>query len=458
LIAAKSNLGWVDRARGRGGPVYAAIADALGQAVRDGELQPGDRLPAQRAVADHLGIDLTTVTRAYAAARERGLVEGTVGRGTFVRAPPANEGGLVDLTMNLPPPPEGGSLARLLGETTGAILHAADASILMSYHAEFGTAGQRAAGARWLSPTLGETPLNRVLVAPGAQSALCAVLSTVCRPGDSLVVDPLTYPGVLSAVRQLGLRLVVCPVDDAGLVPEALAEICAGDRPVAAYVVPTLQNPTTVTMSAARRREVAKVLDAAGAWIVEDDPYSPLLRDPPPAIAAVAPERTFHIATLAKSLSPGLRIAYLVCPEGWEARAAEALRAFALMPAPLMAAVASRWINDGSAAALLGGVQREARARRAIAQAVLPQARGDAASIHVWLPIPEGRSSERLQLAARERGLAIVTADAFASGEGHPSGARISLGGAASRGALERALRSVADLLATGAALPPPIV
>jgi DNA-binding transcriptional regulator YhcF (GntR family) len=66
-------------------PIYLALIEALETAVREGELQPGDQLPPQRAVADQLGIDFTTVTRAYGAARARGLVEGAVGRGTFVR-------------------------------------------------------------------------------------------------------------------------------------------------------------------------------------------------------------------------------------------------------------------------------------------------------------------------------------------------------------------------------------
>src|SRR6478735_5202491 len=69
----------------RGGPVYLAVVQAMEAAIRDGELQAGDQLPPQRAVAELLGVDLTTVTRAYAAARARGLVEGAVGRGTFVR-------------------------------------------------------------------------------------------------------------------------------------------------------------------------------------------------------------------------------------------------------------------------------------------------------------------------------------------------------------------------------------
>ncbi|CAN7215945.1 PLP-dependent aminotransferase family protein [Phenylobacterium sp. LjRoot219] len=443
---------WLDRARGQDGPIYLALVRALEQAIRAGELQPGDRLPPQRAVAERLGVDLTTVTRAYATAQAQGLVEGAVGRGTFVRARTDDDDpGLVDLSMNLPPPPKGLSLGRLLRETTAAILERADAGILMAYHPGFGTAGQRAAGGRWLEPTLGPVAPDRLLVSPGAQAALAAVFATICRPGDAVVCEPLTYPGFLGVAQQLGLRLIACPADEAGLIPEALEALCRRERPKALYLVPTMQNPTAATLPPARREALARQAVAADIWIVEDDPYSRLLQAPPPAIAALAPERTFHVATLAKCLSPGLRIAYLVCPPAWTERVADALRATALMPPPLMAAVATRWIQEGAAEALLAAVRSETRARRALAAAALPLAQGGPENIHVWLPLAAGASAERLQLAAQARGLALVTAQAFATAPDHPSGARISLGGPSQRGVLDRALRSLADALADGA-------
>ncbi|MGH6910031.1 MAG: GntR family transcriptional regulator, partial [Phenylobacterium sp.] len=99
---------WLSRLRRGGQPVYLAVVQALEAAIRTGELQAGDQLPPQRAVAEMLDVDLTTVTRAYAAARARGLIEGAVGRGTFVRrGATEDEAGLIDLSMNLPPPPDG---------------------------------------------------------------------------------------------------------------------------------------------------------------------------------------------------------------------------------------------------------------------------------------------------------------------------------------------------------------
>jgi DNA-binding transcriptional MocR family regulator len=446
----RPTAGWLRHVQRDGRrPIYLALVDALETAVRDGELQPGDQLPPQRAVADQLDIDFTTVTRAYGAARARGLVEGAVGRGTFVRRQAADdEAGLVDLSMNLPPPPRGVSLAALLKETTAAILDRTDVATLMAYHAGPGTPGQRAAGTAWLAPYLGEVELDRVVVCPGAQAALTAVLITIARPGACIVVEPLTYPGLIALAERLGLRLAVCPVDDQGFLPEALARLCAEQHPAAIYVVPTARNPVATTMGLERRREIAAIAAASDTWLIEDDPYSRLFEAPLPALASLAPGQTFHIATLSKTLSPGLRTAFLVAPPGAMAQqVADSLHATALMGAPLTTAVAVRWIRDGAAERVLAGVRLEARARRAIAAELLPTARGDAEGVHVWLDLPTGWDAGRVRALALSRGLSLVAADAFAAAPDHPNGLRISLGGPAQASVLRAALSNVAALL-----------
>jgi DNA-binding transcriptional MocR family regulator len=318
----------------------------------------------------------------------------------------------------------------------------------MAYHAGPGAPGQRAAGAAWLAPALGEIGPERIVVCPGAQSALTAVLTTIAKPGACIVVEPLTYPGIISLAARLGLRLVACPVDDEGFLPEALARLCAEQRPAAVYLVPTTRNPVATTMGLARRREIAVIVGASDAWLIEDDPYSRLFDSPLPALASLAPERTFHIATLSKTLSPGLRTAFLAAPSGAMAhQVADALHATSLMGSPLTTAVAIRWIRDGAAERILAGVRLEARSRRAIAVEILPAARGDAEGVHVWLDLPTGLDAGVFRGLAAARGLALVTADAFATTPDHPAGLRISLGGPAKASLLREALGNVAALL-----------
>ncbi len=434
---------WLRRIETLDGPAYRRIATALETAVADGELQAGDQIPAQREVARLVGIDFTTVTRAYALARERGLIEGTTGRGTFIRSRTIeDEAGLVDLSMNLPPPPAGLNLGALLRETTGAILARTDPATLMAYHPGAGSLAQRTAGAAWLAPSLGEVDPARVIVASGAQTALSALLDHLTSPGDTILAEAFAYPGLLATAARRGLTVVACPIDAEGLEPEALARLMAERRPRVLCCTPTFQNPTAATMGLARREAVVAIARAAGVTIIEDDAYGLLPAASLPALAALWPEGVFHVATTAKALSPGLRVAYIVAPPGRAEGAAQALHAIAQMPAPLMAAVVTSWIREGVAMRVLAGVREEAVARRALAAELLPTAVGGSESLHVWLLDAVATPT------ARERGLALVGADAFRTPGTVGEGLRISLGATSKRGTLVRGLRALAQLYA----------
>lgn len=343
-------LAGIDRSHG---PVDLAIADAIGQAITSGALQPGDRLPPHRTLALELGIDLATVTRAYAEARRRGLLQGGAGRGSFARPghpPPAEPAGSgpVDLTMNLPPRPAAPALRTLLRSGLDRLQSHAGTPGLMTYHLGPGTEAERIAGAAWLRPLLGEVPAEHVVVCPGAQAALAALLTTLARSGDTVAADRLTYPGIRALATQLGIRLAGVPGDAEGMLPDALEKLCRTGRPKALYVVPTIHNPTTATMPAARRRAIADLALRFGVAIIEDDPYGLLPAQPPAPIAASAAPAVYYVASLSKVLSPGLRTAYLVAPgRAQAARIASALLAVALGPAPLLTGLVTAWMQDG---------------------------------------------------------------------------------------------------------------
>ena len=454
--------GWTARVAGREGPVYRAIADAIGAAMAAGELRPGARLPTHRALAEALGLDLTTVTRAYAEARRRGLLEATVGRGTFIRAeaPPARAAGReapVDLGMNLPPLPAEPALPALLQRGLAALLARPDGADFLTYRPGAGSAEERAAGAAWLRPVLGAVAPERVLLSPGAQPALLAVLGVLAGPGDAVLAEALTYPGLRSAAAQLGVRLVGVAGDAEGMLPEAAEAACREARPRAICCIPTIQNPTTATMPEGRRRALAEVARRHGVALLEDDAYGLLPAAPLPAVCAFAPEAGFHIATLSKALSPALRLAVLVLPDAaWAGRVAAALRANVLMPSPLMAGLLAGWVADGTAAAVTAAIRRECAARQRIAREVLPDGCFDAhpEGLHLWLRLPPRWG--RLGFAAhlrRQDGLAVVPSDAFAVGPA-PEAVRLSLGAAPGREALRGALRAVAAALREEAPAP----
>lgn len=440
---------WLRRVDLGQGKIYISILKALETAIQEGELQPGDQLPPQRQVASLLNIDFTTVTRAYTAARNQGLVEAAVGRGTFVsRQMVADETGRMVLGLNGPPAPQGLSVGQLLRDTTREILERTDLHRLLAYHQGAGSVAQRAAGADWVAPCLGETGPGRILVCSGGQLALAALLTAQFSPGDTIVVEPLTYRGLIVLARYLRLNLMACPADEHGVMPQALADICRDHRPKALYCVPTFST-TTATVPPDRRRAIAETCRAYDLTIIEDDAYGRLASAPPLAISAYAPERSWYVATLSKALSPALRHAFVVAPNEDEAqRLMLALRHLAIMPSPMTSAVATQWIREGVAEQLLAAIRAETQERVALAREVLPQAHSAPECFHIWLDLPGDCDNPALMNVLRPQGLSAVTAEVF-SVEPTPerNGVRLSLGGPRKRVTLEKALGRVGDVL-----------
>ncbi|WP_193751161.1 PLP-dependent aminotransferase family protein [Comamonas sp. E6] len=444
---------WLPRLAVHGGPRFLQIADALQAAMADGSLKPGDRLPPQRQLAAQLNLDLTTVTRAYDEARRRHLLEGRGARGTYVAAPRIELTSVLDLSMNTPPPAAGVDFDDLLKQGLSQVMMGADTALLMTYHLGGGSDFDRKAGARWLEPMFGALDSAQVVVCPGAQAAIAALILALTKPGDVILTEPASYPGLRTAATQFGRRIVAVEADQHGMVPEMLEQACHQHQPGLVYLNPTLQNPTAITIPERRRKELANIAKRCNVRIVEDDPYWLLADAPPPPIATFAPEQVSYISTLSKCLTPGLRVAFVLIRDPHEReRFLVALRSFALMVAPLTAALATQWILDGSAAALMEGVRKEARLRHWMARDILAgRYSGTGDGLHVWLELPGYWNSSQLARAADSEGIAVTPAEAFATsatGSGSVNAIRISLGSIKDRGRLQTGLQKLSHLLA----------
>ncbi len=418
--------------------------------MANGSLKPGDRLPPQRQLAAQLRVDLTTVTRAYDEARRRHLLEGRGARGTYVAAPKVELAPILDLSMNTPPPPDGVDFDDMLKQGLSQVLMRTDADLLMTYHLSGGSDSGRQAGAQWLEPMFGALDSRQVLVCPGAQAAIAALMLALTEPGDVILAQPMSYPGLRTAATQFGRRIVAVESDPHGMVPEMLEQACQQHKAALVYLNPTLQNPTAITTPEHRRKELANVAKRCNVRIVEDDPYWLLADAPPPPIATFAPERAYYISTLSKCLTPGLRVAFVLIRDPHEReRFLAALRSFALMVAPLTSALATQWILDGSATALMEGVRKEARLRHWMARDILAgRYTGAGDGLHIWLELPGYWSPTQLAHAAEREGLAVTPAEAFATGNESVNAIRISLGSIKDRGRLQAGLQRLSQLLA----------
>ncbi len=448
---------WTPDLRDREGPIYKALADALAEAVERGELAAGDGLPTHRALARQLGVTVGTVSRGYAEAERRGLVVGEVGRGTFIRGAQSGvwgvgfqeeDGQVVDLSHNFPEVrvEEG----RILAETLRELADEPDHAHLLSYQRFSGSARQREAGAQLIRRTGLEAEGDRVLVCAGAQHALNVIFATLTRPGDLVLTESLTYPGVKALAQILSLRLRGLPMDEFGLTPEALERVCAAEDVRALYLVPTIQNPTCSIMPEERRRRIAAIAERHGVLVVEDDVHGFLLEETPLPLSTFARENACYVASTGKSIAPALRIAYVLAPERLVERLDAGVRATVWMASPLTAEIAALWITNGKVDEILMGKRAATRERHRIFEEILGSFDYSThpTAIHVWLRLPEPWRSGDFVEQARHREVLITGAESFAVGRDIvPHAVRICIGAPASAEALRRGLETLREIL-----------
>ncbi len=432
-------IDWVPQLAETGKPRYLAIADAIAQDIQQGRLGGGDRLPPQRRLAASLGLDFTTVSRAYAEAQTRGLVTSHVGRGTFVTARPTATADperkrAGDQSMNMPPEPADPDLVARMQAGLGYV--SANLVDLLRYQSPVGAERDRVAASSWLSLRGMAPSMERIAVTPGAHATMAAILSIITRPGDRILCERVSYPGIRNIAARFGVTLIGVEMDAQGVTPEALRAAIALHKPKALYLNPTLQNPTTLTIPVERRLALAEVLNAAGLTLIEDDAYGFSPAKAPTPIALAAPDLTWHIGGLAKCIGAGLRLAFTIAPSPRCAiRLSQAIRALSVMPSPLAAALTTQWIEDGTADGIRRFIRAESAARQEIAREALTGFAFEASenAFNVWLTLPPGVGRADVVVKMAGRPLGLIPSDAFTVDGPAEEKLRVSLGGRISR-------------------------
>lgn len=478
---------WVPVLGRTDGPLYLALAAAIETAIATGELPPGFRLPPQRWLAGALGITAGTVNRGYAIARERGLVTGEVGRGTFVRevegkggrapegrgvatvlpslpprltAPPP----LVAVALPVEPPPPVRLAARVVdlscfrqpvagldGMLAPVFAEAAARVARLPTHRYPPVAGHRPhreAAARWLRRFGLELPADRVMVTTGAQHATFLALKALTNPGDAVLTEAITYSGVKTMAELLGLRLIGVPMDGDGLDPGALERLARETRARLLFTQPSLHNPTTARLPMERRQAVAAAARAFDLTVIEDDTAAAALEERPAPIAALAPERVIFIASPAKCISPALRVGVLAADPDLLERIEDAAHLTDLAMPPFAGEVLAVMVEDGTAERVIAAYRAVMADRYAIAQTALRGLpfSGHPAAFHLWLTLPDSWTARDFAGAAREDGVLVVPADNFTVGDAIPHAVRVSVNGNATAEELRHSMDSLARL------------
>jgi DNA-binding transcriptional MocR family regulator len=443
----------------RPGPKFRAIYSALEEAIEQGRLQPGKRLPSHRLLADKLGVAVGTVTRAYAEALEHGLITGEVGRGSYVRehapAPLAVAGssripaGSLDLYQNFPVPIHEFE-NKIWSETLEQLSRRPDiAQAVRSSWSELNERSQQT-GARWIGRTGLVAPAKQIVDCPGVQAALSSIVTAVTEPGNLVLTAALSHPGIKLLADQHSLKIQGIAMDDEGMDPAALEVACQDPSPKVIYCAPTVHSPTTKTLSVGRRKAIAKLAEKYDCLIIEDESAAFLLPDPPPPISSFAPDHSFFIGDVWLALSLGIRTSYVLVPERMMRTMDAAVAGVSGLTTPLVAEIASMWIQSDIADQIIEQRRIELSARNALARQILS---GRTFHAHpyghnIWLELPRPWSSEGFVLRAEKAGIAINSAEWFAIDHGSiPEAVRICIGNAPGRPELRWALESMQALL-----------
>jgi DNA-binding transcriptional MocR family regulator len=422
------------------------LVGALAKDILQGELESGARLPAHRDLADKLGIGVGTVTKAYAVLERRGLVRTVKGSGTFVALTQSRTGAVIDLSRNVPP---AAITERLLGRTLTALAKRVDSGLFNDYPPLGGHVEHRRLLAQWFATIGMHADPDLLLLTSGARHGLSLAFSVVCGNGGTLLTEMQTYPGALVLARHHGLNVVGIAMDGEGILPDALDKALQSLRGTrtALYVTPTMQNPTTATMSRARRDAVVAVCREHDIAIVEDDVYNLGISPEQVPLAMLAPERTFYANSLSKSLNPTLGIGGLVVPPMALGQTENMFKATSILVSPLSCAVMEQWLLDGTAEAIRHAIQHESGLRMDCVLSLLagrvrvPSYPGH----HLWMPMPL-KEAEMLREAAAAFGILLTPpATTAVAPDAQESGIRICVG-AVSMSDLTSALTTIARL------------
>ncbi len=417
-------------------PKYQAIADDLAQSILSGQFAMGDKLPPHRDLALRLGVTAGTISRAYACLERNGLARARVGDGTYVQAlEPSESLGLsdvfnapIDLAHNVALQTDD---AQAMQRALKALAAQPDLMReITAYQAETGHQRHREAGARWLRRMGMGGQSNRVMVTHGAQHGLACVLRTFARPGDAVLTESLSYPGLQALARSMRLQLIGVEMDGDGMVPQALERAAKTFDTRFMFCSPSLHNPTSSTMPLARREEIASVIRRCNLLLIEDCVHAAAMATPLPALSTWLPDRSFLLQSFSKVVAPGLRVGFLEAAPQWLDKLAGSIRTDCWMVAPLMPEIATHWINSGELEHLIDLQRQAISARHTTAREALHglEFKAQKESALLWMPLPEPWRAGQFSAALRHAGVLVRTADHFAVGRSPaPHAIRISL-------------------------------
>ena len=411
-------------------PLYLALAEQLEMDISNGILLPGTKLPPYRELADFLDVNVSTITRAFKVCKQKGLLSGSVGNGTFVSYDSTADTRMVSryysshLIEMGPITPKSNATEEVIA-LLKRMMSEPDFGKLLQYGKPDGNPWQKEAAVKLIHKAGYTTYPELLLPSNGGQNAIAAILAGVFKPGDRIGTDPLTYPGLKTAAKMLGIELIPVNSYNNEMSEEGLLYAYKNEHIKGIYIMPDFHNPTTHVMSLATRRIIANVATQNNLIVIEDAAHSLLLENSMPAVAMDAPEQTIYIASLSKAVAPGLRLAYIVAPQRFQTALSNTLYNMNLSLSPFLTELASRMIASESVDKIIQDNRSQIQLRNQLVNEYLPQnlLSGDESCIFRWINLPQKFNGSEFEKLAEKAGVQVFASDRFAVGKVKPPAA-----------------------------------
>ncbi len=438
-------------------PYYQSIADLLENDIKSGFIAPDTKLPPQRELADYLDLNFTTITRAYKLCERRGLIYTIIGSGTFVSPHAAksitisSDSGkkeLIELGMVHSFEQTNG----MLNKTIQKVGHLSDLTVLMNYNYPDGLPHHRQAALIWMAQFGIHVDLEHVSVVSGSQNALAIALTALFEPGDYIATDYLTYSNFIELAKMLHLQLLPVFMDEDGIIPSELIDLCNKFAIKGIYLMPSCSNPTAIEMTNRRKKEISDIIEEYQLILIEDDTMAFLSKaynsDYKQPIFQLVPEQSVYICGTGKSICSGLRIAYIVYGDHFSSRIKNSLYNINVKTSSLDAEIISSLIVSGKANKICNEKIKLAQNANNLFKKYFSVQKGNPLSFFRFIPLESSNMANKCEAELQSLGVQVFSSNRFLiSKSKNYSGLRIALSSTRNMEELEDGLRIVSNYL-----------
>ncbi|WP_432665778.1 PLP-dependent aminotransferase family protein [Wukongibacter baidiensis] len=418
-----NEITWIPKFEKTNKPIYKSIAESIERDIRDGKLKSGFRLPPQRIIANFLGINHSTVTRAYKLCEEMGLIKGVIGKGTFVSSNAGipvdlltdhTDKSIIEMGMALPLY----EVNELIKSYVSELYDSIDYDITLKYSLPEGHIKHRYIASKWIEKYKIESTPDNIIITSGSQNALAVILVSLFNKGDRIIVDEFTYTGLKSLAKLLGIILVPVSGDNLGIDVYELEKTCKRENAKGIYLIPDCHNPTSITLSEERRYLISKIISNYNLLLIEDGTFSFSVEKKLKPITTIIPSNSVYIHGTSKALNPTFRIAYIVSPKKYLNQLKHGANNLTWMASPLTSEIVSLLQNTLKYDEIVDIKLKILKERNQILDDTLKEYNllPSSTSLFRYLILPNEWSDTNIERICLESGLQIFSSKRFSIG------------------------------------------